>query len=131
MALALLFLLAQLAAFLHLATERHEVCADHGELVHASAQAAGHEHASDAQAEHEDGVADRSGPRLDPDDGAPSGAHAHCGSLPVLDPRQRAPEELRVEPAPLLAAQVPAGRPSAAHVSVPLLLRAPKQSPPA
>ena len=61
----------------------------------------------------------------------PTGAHAHCGLLPVLDPRQRAPEALRVEPAPLSTATVPVGRPRAAHVGVPLFLRAPKQSPPA
>jgi hypothetical protein len=143
LALALCFLVSQLAGFLHLATERHEVCADHGELVHAGPEAGGHAHAPEAGGrahtavsaadphDHASAPGGERGPLLEGGAGASTGAHAHCGLLPVLDPRQRPPEASSAEPAPLVFTALQVGGPRPAHASVPLLLRAPKQSPPA
>ena len=123
LALVLTFVLAQFAGALHLALERHEVCADHGELIHVA----------DAHR-----VADAHGPApADPVDhvsveGAGEvGEHAHCDVLPATERRRevaRAPGELALAPPIVVERALNAS--SRPHEAIPLLLRAPALSPP-
>lgn len=121
LALVCAFLLAQLAGFVHLALERHAVCAEHGELLHVADSAS-----SSAAAGHQE----RTGPSLA--DGSSGDAHAHCDVLPAVQPKQSvatgAPAR-SIEP--LASAWNRAAPLAVAHAAVPLLLLAPKQSPPA
>ena len=116
LALVLTFVLAQFAGALHLALERHEVCADHGELIHGA----------DAHR-----VADAHGPApADPVDhvsveGAGEvGEHAHCDVLPATERRR----ELALAPPIVVERALNAS--SRPHEAIPLLLRAPALSPP-
>jgi hypothetical protein len=122
LALVLAFLASQLAGLLHLALERHEVCAAHGELVHAAA--------GDAEPGRERRADDPRGLGLS---GAPEpGEHNHCGVLPAIQPKH---PTVASSPSPVPAPAVLVARVALpawnARSSVPLLLLAPKHSPPA
>ncbi len=117
--LAWLVVLSHLASTLHFALISHEICADHGELVHGSAALEPH------------GEAHESGPAASPGDTHPG--HDHCAEL------GRRNEHVAVLATPGLEIacvvthsepRVDAGtvvRPARSR----LLLSAPKQSPPA
>jgi hypothetical protein len=122
LALVWAFLASQMAGFLHLALERHEVCADHGELVHAAGD--------DAGPARERAAGEPSGAQLY--GAAERGEHGHCGVLPAIQPKHLAvASSMPALPGPAaLAAQVVCA-PWNARSSVPLLLLAPKHSPPA
>jgi hypothetical protein len=112
------FVAAQLVGFAHLSAERHEVCDEHGELVHADGHA----------------VVDPA-----PTPGSPALApqvagehHEHCGLLPFV--RETARPHVAV--ADVVGPASRAVRGLVPHIggverSIPLLLQAPKQSPPA
>ncbi len=114
---AWLIAVSQVAATLHFALISHEICADHGEVVHADER----DHASD----HHVG-----GPLAQtPDEHA---GHDHC---PVLGRRLEHATLYGAPPATVSAPRVAACAPAAAATdTVPsraeLLLAAPKQSPP-
>jgi hypothetical protein len=117
-AIAAALLLAQLAAFLHHSTERHEVC-EHGDLVHVP-----------GDLETDEFPASTDGPAAF-SAGRPAD-HGHC----ELSPFDR--RELDRAPAPVLAgfgspraAGRLAPRPADFAPRVPLFRTAPKQSPPA
>jgi len=121
LALAAAFLLLQLAGFLHLASEGHEVCPDHGDLVHVER----------AQEPSRDAVPPG------PDAGAAleradtPGDHVHCGLLPALQPKSAfAAASASVSQEPSISLACSRTPPPARHASVPLLLQAPKLSPP-
>lgn len=110
--------LAQLASTLHFALISHEVCAQHGELLHRASGLASH------PSHHEPGAA-----------ALPAGAGAEHDHCPLLGHRHDQAAVLaspRLELAPPTATLAAAGRegltltPSRAR----LLLSAPKQSPP-
>ena len=119
-----LLLAAQLVALGHLLVVRHTICPEHGEAIHS-------ESPGDAQtlgSSQEGAAAD---PTLGA--GAPTAEHAHDHCLALANPRERfvplpAPD---VMPGPVLVA---ATLPSLAIVgvtpAVPVLLLAPKNSPP-
>jgi hypothetical protein len=115
---AWLSVLAHLAGTLHFALISHEICADHGELVHRAEAPSGERH-------HARGPA-----------ALPAGehqAHDHC---PLVGRRHdqvavAAPPTVQIVAAPVaLAPAVSEGRTSAPSRAA-LLLTAPKQSPPA
>jgi hypothetical protein len=118
---AVAFLVAQLAGFLHLALERHAVCADHGELVHADP--------GDAHASEGVGAVSERGPSLA--GGSEGTQHAHCGTLPAIQPKHAASGP-SFRAAPALCEPCGHATPKAtARSSVPILSLAPKHSPPA
>jgi hypothetical protein len=110
---------SQLGTSLHFAAISHEICDEHGELVHAEAHADGHHaaHAEDATA-----VSDR----------ASEHAHEHCSAFARPEDKASLATRPCVEIAGLAAADV--GRlPGRAGVFVAAsarLLAAPKTSPP-
>ena len=128
LALVLTFLLTQLAGVLHLATERHAVCEDHGELVHGDAV---HAHTDGALAAAEPTEEGEHGSRPTLESVDAPGEHAHCDQLPAAQPKQRAGPDLASAidwPAPVASALPPSAR--CGWRPVPLLLQAPKLSPP-
>ena len=117
------FVLAQLSLVqvlpaLHHALVHHEVCAEHGELVHSNES---HGHAVTAENEHPGYHADSSG----------SHEHEHCGvSAAVRDPGvAAAPPPLLLDASPSAPAAPSVAAASAAR-SIELLALAPKLPPP-
>jgi len=110
-------LLGQLGSFLHHSTERHEVCEEHGELVHGPGVE------TDAEEPAEEGpLARRS-------EGAGT-EHGHCQLTLAL--RTEVAHVGAAGPSPIappVALSTHVGE-SAALRGVPLILEAPKQSPP-
>lgn len=128
--LMLSFVLAQLGSFAHALAERHERCAEHGELIHVEASAAadaleapaaGHEH------DHEHG--DTPVLAAAPDAGEHGHDHCHLGPLTrETQPVERAEFALAPPVQPGLSAALPplsTPRTSARYAF------APKTSPPA
>ena len=115
------FLLAQLAGFVHLAFEQHAVCAEHGELLHVADSGA-----LPAQETSEHPV----GPVANGD--AEGSEHGHCGVLPAVQQKHKpAAGPLAHSFAPAALVLYAPSSSEVAHAAVPLLLLAPKQSPPA
>jgi hypothetical protein len=118
--LAVLAFVAWPLAFLHDATTSHAVCPEHGEVVDVP------EAHEAAEVEHDHG----DGPRVGPG-ASGEGDHGHCPFVLLAQPKQAAgayphavrPLFARVESGAVRARE-------ARHASVPLLLLAPKQSPP-
>ena len=122
LALVTTFLLVQLTGLLHLATQRHAVCGEHGELVHV-----GEAQAAPPCAERP------AGPRgLALEDALAPVHHTHCGLLPAVQPRDLDAHGAlaRTLAPPRVRAASPPRLPGA-RASVPLLLQATKLSPPA
>ncbi len=102
----------------HLSLERIEVCREHGELVHAAV-------ASDAGDERASG-----GPATSPSGGGRD--HDHCGLTPFVRETVR-PAIAAAVVSSLAPVEVRGGVRESGGIErgVPLLLQAPKQSPPA
>jgi hypothetical protein len=115
---AWLSVLAHLAGTLHFALISHEICADHGELVHRSAARAGeHQHPR--------------GPAALPS--GENGEHDHCPLIGRRNDQQATVSAPALEVAPAAVGLVPVlgESPRAVPSRAALLLAAPKQSPPA
>jgi len=110
--------LAQLASTLHFALISHEVCAQHGELLHRASELVAH------PSHHDAGAAALPG-GLDAE-------HDHCPLLGRRHDHEAVLASPRLELAPPLATLEPAGREGLAVTPsrTRLLLSAPKQSPP-
>lgn len=110
--------LAQLASTLHFALISHEVCAQHGELLHRAVGLV-------PQTTHRD-------PGAAALPAAPDAEHDHCPLLGRRHDHATLIASPRVELAPPLATLEPAGREGATLTPsrTRLLLSAPKQSPP-
>jgi hypothetical protein len=106
------------AAALHFALISHQICADHGEVTHASA------------AEHRT-LAHTAGPQAQA--GGEHAGHEHCplAGRRVERVALRSAPGVRVEPPALTLSLVTAAATGIAPSRAELLLAAPKQSPPA
>jgi hypothetical protein len=123
--LVVLCLLGEASSWLHLVIVRHVVCADHGQLVDV---AAGTEHALELTTPREP----REGDGVERSDAFGVAAHGdhHCEFLATLRTRVPVPSA-GVEPIPRVSEPLPAPAPAlSAGSSFPLLLLAPKASPP-
>ena len=120
--LATALVLLQVAGFAHFILVAHEICPEHGELVHARRGGAGSHVLAPVSLDHD--VLAGSEAR------ASVGGHEHCSVF--LHQRTRAlggPIFGRVEPQ--VCSAVPAAPPAAdVPAAVPVLLLAPKSSPP-
>ena len=96
--LVLLFLLGDLAGFVHQAVEQHTRCAAHGELVHAAAP--GREAPPDHR-EHEEDAHCKLCPAAWAPATAPSGADIVVTASPARD-RVSLPQHLAIQGQPLL-----------------------------
>jgi len=116
------FLIGQIASFAHTATTSHAVCAEHGELVDVPAA----QGSAVFAAERVEGPQWHAGPQEDSDH------HDHCQwSAPLRDRTalffDHSPSGSAPQPE---FATIEQSR-DVGHASIPLLLLAPKQSPPA